>query len=67
MKSLSALFHRFGFGCVAEGGASDAVQQSQVSSSKPTLIANDILGPLLLEVGHLNHHSESEVGVESKR
>ncbi|KAH3794781.1 hypothetical protein DPMN_148319, partial [Dreissena polymorpha] len=31
----------------AEGEA--AVQQSQVSSSKPALLADDVLGPLLLE------------------
>jgi nuclear receptor coactivator 2 len=29
---------------------SDAVQQGEVSSSNPTIISNDVLGPLLLEV-----------------
>ena len=33
-----------------EGAGSDAVQQSQVSSSKPSILASDVLGPLLLEV-----------------
>ncbi|XP_050406274.1 nuclear receptor coactivator 2 isoform X2 [Patella vulgata] len=32
-----------------EIGSSEAVQQSQVSSSKPSILANDLLGPLLLE------------------
>ncbi|CAH1773628.1 unnamed protein product [Owenia fusiformis] len=32
-----------------ESCTSDAVQQSHVSSSKPTILANDVLGPLLLE------------------
>ncbi|KAL1124276.1 hypothetical protein AAG570_002046 [Ranatra chinensis] len=32
----------------AEAG-NEAVQQGEVSSSKPTILANDILGPLLLE------------------
>ncbi|VDI35698.1 nuclear receptor coactivator 2 [Mytilus galloprovincialis] len=32
-----------------ETGSSEAVQQSQVSSSKPSVLANDVLGPLLLE------------------
>ena len=32
------------------GESSDAVQQSHVSSSKPAFLANDVLGPLLLEV-----------------
>ncbi|XP_053383143.1 nuclear receptor coactivator 2-like isoform X2 [Mercenaria mercenaria] len=31
------------------GGGDSAVQQSQVSSSKPAILADDILGPLLLE------------------
>ena len=31
-------------------GDSSAVQQSQVSSSKPTTLPNDALGPILLEV-----------------
>ncbi|XP_014662185.1 PREDICTED: nuclear receptor coactivator 2-like [Priapulus caudatus] len=30
-------------------GSSDAVQESDVSSSKRTILANDVLGPLLLE------------------
>uniref|UniRef100_A0A8D8R172 Nuclear receptor coactivator 2 n=1 Tax=Cacopsylla melanoneura TaxID=428564 RepID=A0A8D8R172_9HEMI len=30
--------------------SSDAVQQGEVSSSKPTVITNEVLGPLLLEV-----------------
>ncbi|CAG0925400.1 unnamed protein product, partial [Notodromas monacha] len=29
--------------------APDAVQQSDVSSTKPTILANEVLGPLLLE------------------
>jgi hypothetical protein len=29
---------------------SDAVQQGEVSSSKPTIIGNEVFGPLLLEV-----------------
>lgn len=35
------------------GGSSDVVQQSQVSSSKPSpnILASDVIGPLLLEVG----------------
>ncbi|CAG2053682.1 unnamed protein product, partial [Timema podura] len=33
-----------------EGTSSDAVQQGEVSSSKPTILANDVIGPLLLEV-----------------
>ena len=40
-------------GGVGSGGSSgsDVVQQSQVSSSKsPSVLANDIIGPLLLEV-----------------
>lgn len=32
-----------------ESGESDELQQSEVSSSKPTILANDVLGPLLLE------------------
>jgi nuclear receptor coactivator 2 len=28
----------------------DAVQQADVSSTKPTILANEVLGPLLLEV-----------------
>lgn len=34
------------------GGSSDVVQQSQVSSSKPSpnILASDVIGPLLLEV-----------------
>nr|CAD7258429.1 unnamed protein product [Timema shepardi] len=32
-----------------EGTSSDAVQQGEVSSSKPTILANDVIGPLLLE------------------
>lgn len=33
-----------------EGTSSDAVQQGEVSSSKPTILANEVFGPLLLEV-----------------
>jgi hypothetical protein len=29
---------------------SDAVQQGEVSSSKPAVLGNDVFGPLLLEV-----------------
>ncbi len=36
--------------CVVASGSSNAVQQSQVSSSKPAILASDVLGPLLLEV-----------------
>ena len=31
-------------------GGDSAVQQAQVSSSKPAILADDVLGPLLLEV-----------------
>ncbi|KAJ8322092.1 hypothetical protein KUTeg_000563 [Tegillarca granosa] len=34
---------------IKQEGQPEAVQQSQVSSSKPSVFANDILGPLLLE------------------
>ena len=38
--------------CFSESGSSgEAVQQSQVSSSKPSIVGTDILGSLLLEVG----------------
>jgi hypothetical protein len=30
--------------------SSDAVQQGEVSSSKPTILGNEVFGPLLLEV-----------------
>ncbi len=30
--------------------SADAVQQADVSSTKPTILANEVLGPLLLEV-----------------
>lgn len=30
--------------------SSDAVQQGEVSSSKPTILAQSVFGPLLLEV-----------------
>lgn len=33
-----------------ERTSSDAVQQGEVSSSKPTIIGNEVFGPLLLEV-----------------
>jgi nuclear receptor coactivator 2 len=33
-----------------EGTSSDAVQQGEVSSSKPTILASEVFGPLLLEV-----------------
>ena len=33
-----------------EKASSDAVQQSQVSSSKPSVLPTEVLGPLLLEV-----------------
>ncbi|XP_069691717.1 nuclear receptor coactivator 2-like isoform X10 [Periplaneta americana] len=32
-----------------EGTSSDAVQQGEVSSSKPTILSNEVFGPLLLE------------------
>ena len=38
--------------CVTGADTESAVQQSQVSSSKPTIPTEDILGPLLLEVSN---------------
>ena len=40
----------FTHGVSESGSSSEAVQQSQVSSSKPSLVGADILGSLLLEV-----------------
>jgi hypothetical protein len=42
-----------------EGTSSDAVQQGEVSSSKPTILANEVFGPLLLEVCVLVAQSKS--------
>lgn len=38
------------FSLFTEKASSDAVQQSQVSSSKPSVLPTEVLGPLLLEV-----------------
>ena len=35
--------------CLDPSQASDDLQASEVSSSRPTILANDVLGPLLLE------------------